>query len=332
MYHYSSYMIICIAILPFPLRPQMQDKLGEMQGRYERSLEALERAWRENQAVRDENDSLHKRVADLDIRMRCAALEVSLALSIHEPHCLNPAGLLDSVLNRVKKMCVISYIMFFIKPCRGCESSVDCLRDGVAVLQHGVAEDLRASLQQLCTRVDGRDHVHQQLASMIHEVDDGLRSEIQQSRRAAQEDALALKRENDGLMSEIASVRQWCKQLEGHLREDIGRIEPRVNQLAVGIEARVQGLVNAHATSAQALETLVRSSLTDLEDMRATLRAHENALMTARRAQTETQDALFRSSQVFANALHIDPPVSASVLAAVGTGAPGLPASALASG
>lgn len=48
----------------------MQEKLNDMHCRYERSLEALERAWRDNQALRDENDTLHKRVGDLDIRMR----------------------------------------------------------------------------------------------------------------------------------------------------------------------------------------------------------------------------------------------------------------------
>lgn len=63
---------------------------------------------------------------------------------------------------------------------------MDRMRDGVAVLQKGIAEDLRGSLQSLHERVESREGVAQQLSAMIADVDGQLRNELVMNRRSAQ--------------------------------------------------------------------------------------------------------------------------------------------------
>lgn len=98
-------------------------------------------------------------------------------------------------------------------------------------------------------------------------------------------------------------------------------------QMTAAVEARVQSLLASHSKASQNLERLVKDVLSEVEGVRAQARNLDVVVAGLRRGNTETQEALFRMSQVFAAALRIEPPISPAYLSAQSSQPPAVPLS-----
>ena len=133
--------------------------------------------------------------------------------------------------------------------------------------------------------------------------------------RGADDRGAALARDAAALAEDARSMRQWSKNFEVAHDARLKRLEtaqPSIIANAEGLQERLQSVAAQQARQAKSLEEIVKGLMTDTASLAKRQRESEALLDSLRRTAGEQHDALVKSSQVFADALSIPPPVTSS--------------------